>query len=122
MASNLKMAGRRTKGIEVWDSGMLGNCILGTSDLLVCKVILGSFGECTFLEMACNLKMAARRAKRIEVWDSGAVVVTTWDNFDLVVFNIILWSFGAPVITHKSNWSWSKPDLNSDSVTLVTYK
>ncbi len=40
MARNSKMANRR---VEIWDSGVVVTGIKGTFDLLVLKVILGSF-------------------------------------------------------------------------------
>ncbi len=44
MACNSKMAGRRAIRSEIWESGVIVTRIWGTFDLLVFKVILGSFG------------------------------------------------------------------------------
>ena len=43
MACNSKTAGRRAKYSEIWDSGVVVIYIWGTFDLLVFKVIWGSF-------------------------------------------------------------------------------
>ena len=44
MACNSKMAGRRANKSEIGDVGVVDACIWGTFDLLVFRVILGSFG------------------------------------------------------------------------------
>ncbi len=44
MACNSKIAGCRMKRSEIWESWVVVVCIWGTFDLLVLKVILGSFG------------------------------------------------------------------------------
>ncbi len=44
MASISKMAGRRAKTTEIWESGILVTHIWGTFDLVGFKVILGSIG------------------------------------------------------------------------------
>ena len=70
MVCNSKMADRRAKGSEIWDTGVVVGCIWGTFDLVLFKVILGSFLSlyiCTFLIVACNSKTTSRRAKRGEM-------------------------------------------------------
>ena len=42
--SDSKRSGCRAKGSEIWDSGTLVTYISGTFDLIVKRVILGSFG------------------------------------------------------------------------------
>ncbi len=42
---NLKIAGRRVKRIEIWDSGVIVGHISSTFDLVVFKVFGGSFGH-----------------------------------------------------------------------------
>ncbi len=44
MACNVKTAGHRATRSEIWDLGVIVTCIWSTFDLLVFKVILGSFG------------------------------------------------------------------------------
>ncbi len=44
MACNSKTARRRAKRSEIWDSWILVTYIWGTYDMVVFKVILGSFG------------------------------------------------------------------------------
>ncbi len=63
------------KWSESWDSELVVTCILGIFDLLVFKVILGSFGALVLncLKMACNSKMAGRGVKGSEIWDSWVV-------------------------------------------------
>ena len=67
MACNSKMASRRAKRNEIWESWVVVMCIWGTFDLLVFKVILETFRA--RLKMASKLKTAGRRAQRIEIWD-----------------------------------------------------
>ena len=44
MCDILKMAGRGAKQTAIWDSKILGTDMYCTFDLIVLKVILGSFG------------------------------------------------------------------------------
>ncbi len=63
-------------------------CIWGAFDLLVFKVILGSFGALV-PKMACNSKMAGCRAKQSEFWDLWILVTHIRGKFDLVGFKVI---------------------------------
>ena len=47
-------------------------CILGTFDLLVFKVILGSFSALGTKLMAWKSKTAGRRVKLSEIWNGGS--------------------------------------------------
>ncbi len=53
---------------------------MGTFDLLVFNVILGSF-SCTCLKMACHSKTVDCRVKLCEIWNSCVVVTCIWGTF-----------------------------------------
>ncbi len=55
------------------DSGYLVDHIRGTFDLVVFKVIWGSFGA-LLPKNAGNWKTASRSAKLSGIWDSGVVI------------------------------------------------
>ena len=61
----------------------------GTFDVLVFKVILGSFGA-----FVSNWPVTGKRVSlgkmRSEIWKSGVAVNTYMGTFDLLVFKIIL--------------------------------
>ncbi len=69
-ADILEMAMRRAKLSEIWESGLVVTCIWGTFDLLVFKVILGSF-IALVSKWPVTQKRLAIRATRTEFWGSG---------------------------------------------------
>ncbi len=80
MTCNAKIAGRRAKRSEIWDSW--GTCIItymGAPLTVYCSM---SFGVicCICLNMAWNLKTTDRRAKPKELWDSQ-VLTCIWGTF-----------------------------------------
>ncbi len=88
-------ADRRRKRSEIWYSVVVGILyMLYGVDLLVFKVLVGSFGTLVS-KMCCNSKMAGRRGNRNEIWNSGVVLVCIWGTSDLAVFKVILGSFCA---------------------------
>ncbi len=58
--------------VVIFGTRVVVTCIWGTFDLLMLKVILGSFSA--HLKMACKSKMASCRVKWSEIWDSGYFV------------------------------------------------
>ncbi len=83
---------------------------MGYFDLLLFKVILGSFGA--VVSKWPVSEMAGHGAIRSEIWDSQVVVTCICGNFYLLVFKVTLRSFGALVskllLTQKHSWPWSK--------------
>ena len=77
------MTACRVKWSEILDSEVVILCIRGVFDLLVCKVILGSFGALNCLKVACNLKTAVHRAKQSKIWDLRVPFKCIWVTSDL---------------------------------------
>ncbi len=62
--------------------------VWATFDLVVFKVILGSFGV-----LVSKWPVIHHRAKRIEIWDPTVVVICVWGTYNFLVFKVILGSF-----------------------------
>ncbi len=88
------------------DAEILITYIWSIFDLVVFKVILGSF---VALVPKCPVtrKKAGSRVKGTEIWDSWVTVTHIRGTLDLVGFNVIWGSFGALV----SNWAVSRKRL-----------
>ena len=69
-------------------------CIQGTFDTYVVKVILGSFGAFPIFDKLVSRKRI-NRAKRSEIWPSGVSIQCIQGTFDTSVVKVILGSFGA---------------------------
>ncbi len=95
MAYISKMADRRVKQCEIWESGTLVTHIWISH--FTCRFKAINFGviRCIILKMSCKSKMSGHRAKRTEIWDSGTLV-NIWCTSYLVMFKVIWGSFGAP--------------------------
>ena len=76
MACKSKAAGHRTKRAYILKSRRLVKHMWGIFDLVVFKVILGSFG--VLASKWPVLKKVAHRVKQIEIWDPGAPVQHIW--------------------------------------------
>ncbi len=65
-----KITGRRAERSEIWDSGILVMHIWCNFDLVVFKVIFGSFGGFVSKCTVSQKRLVGLRAKRNEIWDS----------------------------------------------------
>ena len=82
--------------MKIWASGINIQCIQGTFDRYVFKVILGSFSAfpilCNLVHV-CSSKMAGRTAKWMKLWVSSVCTQSVRGTFDRLVFKISLRSF-----------------------------
>ena len=72
MACNSTMTHCRVNRIELRDFRVLVEHILGTFDLLMFKIILGSFWA--LIKIVCNSKAADRRVEKVEIEDWRTLV------------------------------------------------
>ena len=72
------MAGRRTKRIAIWASGLSIQCTQGTLTFKWLRSFWGHWVHFRFSQ-PCISKTAGRRAKRSEFWASGVSIQCVWE-------------------------------------------